>query len=147
MKDTNGGVGVKMTRTGLGLRAVNFIFIVAMFAVIGNEDEIDCHSFGFAEKTFGKLCGESLVDAFLETLVAGQGFEDGGGNSTIIGRTGEIAAGGEEGLNTAKGAKQHVDDDFRIAFCPVILFREQIADATLEIFLDNWVALAKISSR
>ena len=114
--------------------------------MIGNENEIKCHSVGFLVEAFRQLSGERLVDELLETVVFGQGFQDGGGDGSIIGRAGEISAGGEEGLDATKGAKEDIDENGVIAEGAVILFFEQTGDGCLEVLFDNLVTCVKIPS-
>ena len=116
VQEANGGVGMEMTCARLGLRAINFVDIVTVFSMIGNEHEINGKAFGVFEQIFGKLSGKGLVDEFLESRVFGKGLEDRGGDGIVIGREGKVAAGGEEGLDAAKGAKQDVDEDSVVAF-------------------------------
>jgi len=92
--------------------------------VIGNEYEIDSESFWLAEQILGELFGEGLIDEFLQSSVFGQGFQDGGGDGAIIGRPGEISAGGEEGLDAAQGAKKDGNEDGITTFGTVVLFHE-----------------------
>ena len=87
-----------------------------MFSVIGDENEINGESFWSSENIFGKLFGESLIDKFLESLVVGKCFEDGCGDGSVVGRSVEITAGGENGLDMAKCAKKDVDKDFVVTF-------------------------------
>ena len=56
------------------------------------------------------------VPRLLDPLVFRKSFEDGGGDGSIVGRSGEVATGGEDGLNAAKCAKQDVDEDLIVAF-------------------------------
>lgn len=144
VNDTDGGVGMEVTRAGFRLRTVNFIDVVTVLSVIGNENEINGKAIVIFEQIFGKLSGEGLVDEFLESGVFGKGLEDRGGDGVVIGSEGEIAAGGEKGLNAAKGAKQDVDEDSVVAFCAVVLFFEQIPDGMLEIVFDNLITFGKI---
>ena len=146
MKDAKSGISMKMTRAGFRLRAVDFVFLVTMFSVVRNENEIECHPVGFPEETLGQLSGECLVDELLESIIFGQRFQDGGGDGSIIGRAVEISAGGEEGLNAAEGAKQDVDEKGVIAEGAVILFFEQIGDGCLEVLFDNLITCVKIPS-
>jgi hypothetical protein len=46
----------------------------------------------------------------------GEGFEDGGGDGSVVGRSGEVATGGEDGLNATKCAKQDIDKDWVVTF-------------------------------
>ena len=52
MKDANGGVGMEVTRAVLWLRAIDFVDVIAVSSVIGNEYEIDGESFGCTEERF-----------------------------------------------------------------------------------------------
>ena len=57
------------------------------------------------------MFGEGLIDKFLQPILFGQSFEDGGGDGSVVGRSGEVTAGGKNGLDAAKCAKQDVDED------------------------------------
>ena len=72
-------------------------------------------------------------------------FEYGGGDGSVIGRSGEIPTGGKQRLDVAQGAKKDIDEDGVVAFCAVVLLLEEIADGFLEVILDSLIALAKIS--
>ncbi len=144
MKETNGGISVKVTGTGFRLRTIDFVDIITVFSVVGDQDQIDGEAFRAFEHRLGELVGEGVIDEFLKAGVFGQGFEDGGGDGVIVGRTGEIAASGEDGLDAAKCAKQDVDEDWVVTFGAVILFLEQIADGILKVVFDTLVTFGKI---
>ena len=112
--------------------------------MIGDENEIDGESFWSSEKLFWELFGEGLIDKFLESLVVGQCFEDGGGDGSVVGRSCEVTAGGKDGLDATKCAKQDVDEDWVVTFCSMILFFEQFCDKILEVGFDNFVTIGKI---
>jgi hypothetical protein len=112
--------------------------------VIRNENEIESHSLGFGEETFWQLSGECLVDELLEAVVFGKSFQDCSGDGSVIGCTGEVSASGEKGLDTAKGAKENIDEDGVAAYSPVVLFFEQPSDGLSEVMFDNLVARVKI---
>ena len=144
VEETNGGIGVKMTRTGFRLGTINFVDVVTMFSVIGDEDEVDGKTFGIFEQPFRKLSGKRLVDEFLQSGVFGKGFEDRGGNGVVIRRGSEIAADGEEGLDAAKGTKQDVDENSVVAFGAVVLFFEQMVDGMLKVVFDGTITFGKM---
>ena len=123
-----------------------FISLVAVSSMIGNEDKIESHSIGFSEESFGQLSGEGLIDEMLESIVFGQGFQDGGGDGSVIGRAGEISTCGEEGLGPAKVAKEGIDDNGVVAEGAVILFFEQTAGGFEEVLFDRLVSCGKIPS-
>ena len=58
---------MEVTRAVLGLRAVDFIDVIAVLSVIGNEYEIDGKSFWCSEQSFWQLFGEGFVDEFLQS--------------------------------------------------------------------------------
>ena len=148
VKEAKSRLSVKMTRAGFRLRAIDFVFLVTVCSVIGNENEneIESHSPCLLEETLGQLSGKCLVDELLQSIVFGQRFQDGGGDGSVIGRAVEISAGGEEGLDTAEGAKEDVDENGIVTEGAVIFFFEQTGDGCLEVLFDNLITCVKIPS-
>jgi len=80
----------------------------------------------FAQLTYRESLRD-IVDTFLQCAIARQGFQDGHCDRVIIGATLSISANCKPGLNVAKCAKQHANENCVTTFPPVILLFKQFS--------------------